>query len=242
LKVARRDFINHYMFVRYRKLPCDGFQPRGVAAKIACAGRCGAVPGRWGMRGRRAGQCPVKPRCRWRIGLGTVELAFPQPYRLQVQLVENRRDGGQVRQEYVATLGSIDGWLVPDFWAGLDPDIVAKIKSEDWDTRSIKARMAFWDQAKPRLDRLANRLDPKAVRLAIHRRIPWPMQDERDLAEARADFSFWKAAYDGQIKHIEGHEKVIARANKEIAEARENTEKWAPLMAEAARKLGKAQP
>jgi hypothetical protein len=68
------------------------------------------------------------------------------------------------------------------------------------------------------------------------------MQTERELAEARADFAFWKAAYDGQVKHIEGHEKVIARANKEIAEVRENTEKWAPLMAEAARKLGKAQP
>jgi hypothetical protein len=62
------------------------------------------------------------------------------------------------------------------------------------------------------------------------------------LHEARADFAFRKAAYDGQIKHIEGHEKVIAEANKEIAGARENAEKWAPLVAEATRKLGKAQP
>jgi len=67
------------------------------------------------------------------------------------------------------------------------------------------------------------------------------MQAERELAEARADFAFWKAAYDGQIEHIEGHEKVIATANKKIAEARANAEKWAPLVAEATRKLAKAQ-
>ena len=63
------------------------------------------------------------------------------------------------------------------------------------------------------------------------------MQTERKIAEARSDFAFWKAAYDGQIKHIEGYEKVVAKANKEIAEARENAEKWAPLVAEAASKL-----
>ena len=32
------------------------------------------------------------------------------------------------------------------------------------------ARVAFWENAKPRLDRLANRLDPKALRMAIHHR------------------------------------------------------------------------
>jgi hypothetical protein len=190
------------------------------------------------FRGRRAGQCPCKPRCRWRIGAVGAELALA-PYRLQVELVENRRIDGKVRQEHIADLGSVDGWLLHEFWAGLDLDAVAETKTEDWDTRSIKARMVFWDQAEPRLDRLANRLDPKIFRMAIHQRIPWPMQAERELAEARSDFAFWKAAYDGQIKHIEGHEKVIATANKEIAEARENAEKWALSVAEAARKLAK---
>lgn len=160
---------------------------------------------------------------------------------MQVQLIENRRAGGRVQQEHVATLGSVDGWLLLEFWAGLDPNITAKVKADDWETRSIEARMAFWDQAKPRLDRLANRLDPRVIRMAVHARIPWPMQAERELAEARADFAFWKAAYDGQIEHIEGHEKVIATANKKIAEARANAEKWAPLVAEATRKLAKAQ-
>ena len=201
-----------------------------------CRDRCGATRGNAFFRSRRAGQCPCKPRCRWRIGAVGDELALA-PYRLQVELVENRRVDGRVRQEHVADLGSVPGWLLPEFWAGLDPETVAKTKTEDWDTRSIKARMAFWDQAKPRLDHLANRLDPKTFRMVIHQRIPWPMQTERKIAEARSDFAFWKAAYDGQIKHIEGYEKVVAKANKEIAEARENAEKWAPLVAEAARKL-----
>ena len=86
----------------------------------------------------------------------------------QIELVENRRIDGRVRQEHVADLGSVPGWLLPEFRAGLDPETVAKTKTEDWDTRSIKARMAFWDQAKPRLDHLANRLDPKTFRIIIH--------------------------------------------------------------------------
>ena len=38
-KNALRDFSIRYMFIRYRKLISDGFQPPGVAAKIACQGR-----------------------------------------------------------------------------------------------------------------------------------------------------------------------------------------------------------
>ena len=229
------------MFVRYRKLTNDGFEPHGVAAKIACYGRCGGVPGGHGMRRRRAGQCPLKPRCRWRIGLGTVDLDLPWPYRLKVWLAENHLEGGRVRQEHVANLGSIEGWLLPEFWEGIDPALVAAVKADNWDEHSVRARVGFWESAKPRLEQLSNRLDPKAFRLAIHQRIPWPLQAERELAEARADFRFWKGAYDGQIEHIEAHEKLIAVANKKIAGARANAEKYAPLAAEAARKLAKQQ-
>jgi len=38
-KSALRDFSIHYMFIRYRRLISDEFQPPGVAAKIACQGR-----------------------------------------------------------------------------------------------------------------------------------------------------------------------------------------------------------
>jgi hypothetical protein len=168
------------MFVRYRKLTADGIQPRGVHAKIYCQGGCHH------RRGRHYLQCPFKPRCRWRIGLGVVDDALV-PYRLQVSLIENRREGGWVRQEHIADFGTVDGYLLPEFWEGLDPATAAKLKADDWDIRSTQTRVAFWDNAKPRLERLSNRLDPKTIRLRVHQRIPWPMQAERGLAEARSD-------------------------------------------------------
>src|SRR5262249_26266716 len=76
-------------------------------------------------------------------------------------------DGSAVALE-VADLGSLDGYLLPEFWEGFDPAHVAAIKADNWDSCSVCARMTFWENAKPRLDRLANRLDPKAVRMEIH--------------------------------------------------------------------------
>jgi hypothetical protein len=238
------------MFVRYRKIVADGHQPRGVHAKIACQGRCAAHPGRYGFRGRRAGQCPVKPRCRWRIGLGAVDTAIaihiPAPYRLQVQLVENRRVEGKVRQELTSISCSVDGHLLPEFWRGVDPAFAATIKKASVDGHRWLSVEVGFDPALvartprqigtcfgcgtgsvlgsglPRLDRPGKPARSESLRMVIHQRIPWPMQAERDRAEARSDFAFWKAAHDGQIKHIEGHEKVIATANKEITEARAN--------------------
>ena len=73
------------MFVRFRKLPCDGFRPNGVsseAARIACRNPWNGISCR--------GHCHAKPRCRWRIGHDE-QLA---PYRLKVILVENKRING----------------------------------------------------------------------------------------------------------------------------------------------------
>src|SRR6516165_6155409 len=47
------------MFVRYRKIPCDGFEPRGVAAKIERAERCR----RASPRPERAATGPASARC-----------------------------------------------------------------------------------------------------------------------------------------------------------------------------------
>jgi hypothetical protein len=55
--------------------------------------------------------CPLRPRCRWRIGGGRV------PYRLLVAVIENRRVNGKVRQEHVADLGAIEGHWLPSFFA-----------------------------------------------------------------------------------------------------------------------------
>jgi len=165
------------MFIRYRKLsPMAGSwnasRPRSLVAG-------------WCQR-RRGWRCPLKPRCRWRIGADLDELAVV-PYRLQVSIVENRRVEGKVRQQHLFDLGSVDAWLIPEFWVEVDPLIIGKIRTDDWDLRAVRARVAFWETANPRLARLANRLDPKATRMAIHARIPWPKQPERELVEARAD-------------------------------------------------------
>jgi hypothetical protein len=221
------------MFVRYRKLTADGIKPHGVHAKINCKGRCYR---------RRYLQCPLKPRCRWRIGLEVVDDAIALalvPYRVQVSLIENRREDGRVRQEHIADLGSVDGCLLPEFWKDIDPAIAGKIKAEDWDLCSTKARIAFWDGAKPRLERLSNRLDPKAIRMIVHQRIPWPMQTERDLAEARSDFRFWHGMQDADVKMIEANEKAIAHLSEQNVELREQMHKNAMWAAKAAERLAK---
>jgi hypothetical protein len=221
------------MFVRYRKITADGTQPHGVQAKINCHGRC--------KRGRRL-QCPIKPRCRWRIGLEIVDDAMALalvPYRLQVSLIENHRRDGRVRQEHIADLGTIPGHLLPEFWAGIDPALAAKLKRDDWDLHSTKARLAFWEAAKPRLDRLANRLDPKAIRMIVHHRIPWPKQAERELAEAREDFRFWKSQHEADTKILETHERMLSTLMKQTSEQREMMHKHALLAGKAGERLAK---
>jgi hypothetical protein len=221
------------MFIRYRKLESGGRRPKGVVARIACHGLCEPFH-RPGFHTRRAGQCPMKPRCRWRIGADLEELALV-PYRLQVSIVENRRVEGKVRQQHVADLGSIDAWLIPEFWVGVDPMIIGKVRADDWDLRSVRARVAFWETANPRLARLANRLDPKSIRMAIHTRIPWPKQPERELVDARADFRFWRSLHSQSAKMIEANDRVIEAANKEKSgfhEQAANAAEWAARAAE----------
>jgi hypothetical protein len=58
--------------------------------------------------------------------------------RLQISLIDTRRLDGKVRQEHIASLGSVPP----------DP--------------SVQDRLAFWTQVHPRLSRLDNRLDSAA--------------------------------------------------------------------------------
>jgi hypothetical protein len=79
------------------------------------------------------------------------------PRRLQVSLIETRRVDGKVKQEHVASLGSI----------ATEP--------------TAADRLAFWTRLFQTLGRLSNRLDTAAQRTifdAIHARIPMPAQDE----------------------------------------------------------------
>jgi len=226
------DISTTTMFVRYRKVVSDGFEPCGVQAQRNCNGSCRS-------RYRSCmGRCPKKPRCRWRIGL----LQLPDglvPYRLQVSLIENQRDDGKVRQEHIADLGSIDGHLLPEFWAELDASKVLEIQWENWSDHSVYARIDFWETAKPRIDHLANRLDPRALRLTIDRRIPWPRQAERDLAEAREEFRRWNGLNRMANIAIEGNEKTIAAAAAENAELRREILTRAPFVAEVTARMAR---
>jgi hypothetical protein len=220
------------MFVRYRKIVSDGAEPCGAKAHRNCNGTCRS------KYPSRAGRCPKKPRCRWRIGL----LQLPDglvPYRLQVSIVENRRVDGKVCQEHVADLASIDGHLLPEFWIGLESSKVLDIQASNWCDHSVYARIAFWETAKPRLDHLANRLDPRAMRLSIDRRIPWPRQSERDLAEAREEFRRWSGLNRIANIAIEGNERTIATATAENAELRKEILTRAPFVAAATARLAR---
>ena len=101
------------------------------------------------------------------------------------------------------------------------------------------ARIDFWETAKPRIDHLANRLDPRALRLTIDRRIPWPRQAERDLAEAREEFRRWNGLNRMANIAIEGNEKTIAAAAAENAELRREILTRAPFVAEVTARMAR---
>ena len=78
--------------------------------------------------------------------------------RLYVSLVRTRRVEGKVRQQHLASLGSII----------LSP--------------SVADRVAFWARLHERLSKLANRIDPAAqgkIMGDIHARVPMPTPDEQ---------------------------------------------------------------
>ncbi len=228
------------MFVRFRKLPCDGFEP-GAAADpfIACRRPWNGPKGPVHCRHGR-GHCRLKPRCRWRIG-GEEALA---PYRLKVVLVENKRVNGKVKQETIAVLGSIEATWLPEFWEGIDKEKAAKLKTDRWELYSLRERFAFWKIANRRLKKLSNRLGPdaKRIRMAAHARVPYPMEAGKkrlELLEAKKDFDSWRdliKIYEGRIA---SHKKIIKSVEQEIAEDKETVRKYTFHGSDAATKLAK---
>ncbi len=120
--------------------------------------------------------------------------------RLQVSLSSTRRDGGKVRHEHVASLGS----------APLSP--------------SAADRIAFWIKLHQRLEALGNRIDAAAqgaILTAIHARIPMPTMDDHQaeqLERARADARFWEALAEMESGGVEGHKELLALTQRTIAE------------------------
>jgi hypothetical protein len=119
--------------------------------------------------------------------------------RLQVSLTATRWDGGRVRHEHVAGLGS----------APLAP--------------SAADRIAFWTKLHQRLDTLGNRVDATQrgpILTAIHARIPMPTMDDHQavqLERAQAHARFWETLADMQADQIEGNKALLASAQRAIA-------------------------
>src|ERR1700691_2218521 len=122
--------------------------------------------------------------------------------RLQVSIVATRRDGGKVRHEHIASLGSVDGQL------------------------SVADRVAFWKRVHDRLARLSNRIDPAMQgRLLgeLHARIPMPTVDEQNslkLENAKADERFWSGLHDMHEITAIKQKDLIAATEKAAADNR----------------------
>jgi hypothetical protein len=184
------------MFIRFRQVKADRY---GEGERI-CAGECknrrrhhvrGSfwVPGRTLLEG-----CPMKPLC---------PLVTPRQ-RLDVSLVETRRIAGKVRQEHIASLGSIVG-----------------------DT--AQARQSFWVECEARLARLTNRIGPDLDRLrqTIAARIPPLTEADRVAIDAEA-WNRLEAMWDDYAK---AKARESSKWNEQAkADRREATEAEARLL------------
>ncbi len=115
-------------------------------------------------------------------------------------------------QETVAYLGSIDCRHL-----GVPPD-------EERERASIYARTHFWEAANPKLKGLVNRAGGddgvKRLRMAVHARIPWPMQAERErlaVLDALHEADFWHRLYKNTQHSIAGQDRLIGICTKEKA-------------------------
>jgi hypothetical protein len=192
------------MFIRFRQVKAERY---GDGERI-CAGKCKDRPRYYARHG--AGMvvkgrtfvegCPMKPLC---------PLAHPR-VRLEVSILETRREGGKVKQQHVASLGSI---------------------SADY---TIACRVYFWAICDERLARLANRIGPDMDRLrqAIAARIPLPTDDDR----AKLDAYHWDQLEDQYLWLVERDKKQIARAEEKIRKRQERLAEFGePIVAEIKR-------
>ena len=141
--------------------------------------------------------------------------------RLRLSLVATRREGGKVRHEHVAGLGTMSMPL------------------------TVGGRVGLWTSLHQRLGRLANRLDD-AMRAeilgAVHARIPMPTMKELDalqLEQARQHEKAWqlrhvqtkgivetnRALRDGAGKRVAEGEPLLAMADEQLKAARERRER-----------------
>jgi hypothetical protein len=216
------------MFVRFRKVKNGGFAPF-VAMPGATARLCRSP---WGRICR--GRCQMKPtRCRWVIGKDR----RLEPYRYKVMLIENRRVAGKVKQELVATLGSIDATWLDSFWSAVGTDELVRLRIPEWRHRSLGARCNFWQGVLDRMSKSGdNRLsqaERKAIRRDIHKIVPWVMESEKKelaLLDAKAGFVSTQNFHASTEQRIARQEKWRADIDKELVGLRSTQAKLAEAL------------
>jgi hypothetical protein len=128
--------------------------------------------------------------------------------RQQVSLLETRRADGRVRNEHVASLGSV---VVP---------------------QTVEARLVFWQRLHERLTKLSNRIDAATqgkILTDIHARIPMVTPvEQRDLQlrNAQADEQLWTtigSMFEANVADLKEHadltERKIVDAKPQITNA-----------------------
>jgi hypothetical protein len=136
--------------------------------------------------------------------------------RLQLSLVETRREGGKVRHEHVASFGAIATPL------------------------TVAGRVEFWQDLHQRLGRLSNRLDSKMqVKIlgAVHARVPMPTVDEihaLNLEEAKLHETAWRA------RHV-STEAIVEENKARLKAAERMVTRGEPLVATAAEEVKAAE-
>jgi hypothetical protein len=122
--------------------------------------------------------------------------------RLQVSLLQTSRSDGKVRNEHVASFGSVE---LP---------------------QTVEVRIAFWQRLHDRLAKLANRVDaPTQTKLLdeIHARIPMATLDEQrglQLRNAEANKQFWTTMGSLNEDHLAGQQGIVRVAERSIADTK----------------------
>jgi hypothetical protein len=123
------------------------------------------------------------------------------PRRLQLSLVETRRNNGKVRHEHVASLGAVATPL------------------------TVAGRVEFWQGLHQRLGRLSNRVDGEMqakILGAVHARLPMPTVDETHalrLEEAKQHEAAWRIRHVTTEEIVEVEKLRLEQAKRSLAEA-----------------------
>jgi hypothetical protein len=140
----------------------------------------------------------------------------PSPRRLQLSLVETRREAGKVRHEHVASLGVVPSPL------------------------TVAGRVEYWQDLHQRLGRLSNRLDDETkakILGAVHARVPMPTVDEihaLNLEEAKQHEAAWRMRHVNTEAIVEENKLRLKAAERLIAGGE-------PLVASAAEEVKAAE-